>query len=199
LRGGSFDAGFDPDESARLDALASRLARTRILTVTRERAAGAVATNAHLHDLHGGGPGFLPGEPVLMLRNDYRRELWNGDQGMAILLRKPGRQPSVAVAFRSRTGWIAVDPEPMGRALGHGYALTAHRSQGSEYDEVVLLLPDFACPILTRELFYTAVSRARRSAVLCGSLDMMNFAITTKEMRNSGLGERLSSFVTPLT
>lgn len=199
LRGGSFDAGFDPDESARLDALASRLARTRILTVTRERAAGAVATNAHLHDLHGGGPGFLPGEPVLMLRNDYRRELWNGDQGMAILLRKPGRQPSVAVAFRSRTGWIAVDPEPMGRALGHGYALTAHRSQGSEYDEVVLLLPDFACPILTRELFYTAVSRARRSAVLCGSLDMMKFAITTKEVRDSGLGERLSSFVTPLT
>lgn len=199
LRGGSFDAGFDPDESARLDALASGLARARILTVTRERATGAVATNAYLHDLHGGGPGFLPGEPVLMLRNDYRRELWNGDQGIAILLRKPGRQPSVAVAFRSRTGWLAVDPEPMGRALGHGYALTAHRSQGSEYDEVVLLLPDFACPILTRELLYTAVSRARRGAVLCGSLDMMNSAITTKETRDSGLGERLASFVTPLT
>jgi exodeoxyribonuclease V alpha subunit len=199
LGGDSVDAGFAADDAARLDELASRLGRARILTVTRERAAGAVATNAFLHDLHGGGPGFLPGEPVLMLRNDYRRELWNGDQGIAILLRKPGRQPRVAVAFRSRAGWLAVDPEPMGRALGHGYALTAHRSQGSEYDEVVLLLPDFACPILTRELLYTAVSRARRSAVLCGSLDMMNSAIATKETRDSGLAERLLAFVTPLT
>jgi exodeoxyribonuclease V alpha subunit len=195
LRGTGFDAG----ESARLDELSSKLARARILTVTRERAAGAVSTNAYLHDLHGGGAGFLPGEPVLMLRNDYRRELWNGDQGIAIWLRKPGREPSVAVAFRSRAGWLAVDPEAMGRALGHGYALTAHRSQGSEYDEIVLLLPDFACPILARELLYTAVSRARRSTVLCGPIEMMNFAITTKETRDSGLAERLLAFVTPLT
>lgn len=190
---------FDADESGRLDELASRVGRVRILTVTRERATGAVATNAYLHDLHGGGPGFLPGEPVLMLRNDYRRELWNGDQGIAIQLRQPGRDPRIAVAFRSRAGWLAVDPEPMGRALGHGYALTAHRSQGSEYDEVVLLLPDFACPIFARELLYTAVSRARRSVVLCGSSEMMNLAIATKETRDSGISARLSAFVTPLT
>jgi len=190
---------FGADDTARLDALAARLARARVLTVTRERATGSVATNALLHDLHGGGPGFLPGEPVLMLRNDYQRELWNGDQGVCILLRRAGRPASVAVAFHSRAGWQAVEPEPMGRALGHGYALTAHRSQGSEFDEVLLLLPDFACPIFTRELLYTAVSRARRSVVLCGSIEMMNLAVRAKQDRDSGVALRLASLVTPLT
>jgi exodeoxyribonuclease V alpha subunit len=193
------EAGFNREDVARLDALASRFARARILTVTREGAAGSIHANAFLHSLHGDGPGFLPGEPVLMLRNDYQRELWNGDQGVAILLRRPGRQPTLAVAFRSRAGWQAVEPEPAGRALGHGYALTAHKSQGSEFDEVVLLLPDFACPIFTRELLYTAVSRARRSVVLCGSPEMLNLAVTTKETRDSGVAARLGTLVTPLT
>jgi exodeoxyribonuclease V alpha subunit len=134
-----------------------------------------------------------------MLRNDYQREIWNGDQGIAILLRRPGRPPAIAVAFRSRAGWQAVEPEPAGRVLGHGYALTAHKSQGSEFDQVLLLLPDFACPIFTRELLYTAVSRARRSVVLCGALEKVNLAITTKEMRESGVAARLGSLVTPLT
>jgi exodeoxyribonuclease V alpha subunit len=189
---------FEPDEAARLDALAARLGRSRILTVTRERATGSNQTNAFLHELHGGGGGFLPGEPVLMLRNDYQRELWNGDQGMAILLRRPGRQTTVAVAFRCRTGWLAVDPEPMGSALNHGYALTVHKAQGSEFDEVLLLLPDSACPIFTRELLYTAISRARRSVVLCGPPDMVNLAIATVEIRDSGVATRLASRVRSL-
>lgn len=192
-------AGFDGEDVARLDELAARFARCRILTVTREGPTGSVHANAFLHALHGDGPGFLPGEPVLMLRNDYQRELWNGDQGVAILVRRPGREPTIAVAFRSRTGWQAVEPDQVGRALGHGYALTAHKSQGSEFDEVLLLLPDFACPIFTRELLYTAVSRARQSVVLCGPLDMVNAAIATKESRDSGVAARLAALVTPLT
>ena len=193
------DGGFDVDDAARLDALAACLSKSRILTVTRERATGSADINALLHELHGGGPRFLPGEPVLMLRNDYRRELWNGDQGVAVLLQRPGRPTAVAVAFRTRAGWQAVDPDAMGGALAHGYALTAHKSQGSEFDEVVLLLPDFACPILTRELLYTAISRARRGVVLCGAPDMVNLAITTKESRNSGIAARLASLVTAIT
>jgi exodeoxyribonuclease V alpha subunit len=190
---------FEPEDVARLDTLAAQLARSRILTVTRERATGSNQTNAFLHELHGGGGGFLPGEPVLMLRNDYQRELWNGDQGLAILLRRPSRPTTVAIAFRNRTGWLAVDPEPMGSALDHAYALTVHKSQGSEFDEVLLLLPESACPIFTRELLYTAVSRARRSVVLCGAPEMVSLAITTKETRDSGVAARLASLVTSIT
>jgi exodeoxyribonuclease V alpha subunit len=187
------DGAFEPDDAARLDVLAAKLARSRILTVTRERATGSNQTNAFLHDLHGGGAGFLPGEPVLMLRNDYQRELWNGDQGVTILLDRPGRPTSVAVAFRARTGWLAVAPDTLGGALDHGYALTVHKSQGSEFDEVLLLLPDSACPIFTRELLYTAVSRARRSVVLCGPTEMVSLAIATKEVRDSGVAARLAT------
>jgi exodeoxyribonuclease V alpha subunit len=189
------DGGFAGDDVSRLDALASRLSRSRILTVTRERATGTSQTNAFLHELQGGGTGFLPGEPVLMLRNDYRRDLWNGDQGVAILLRRPGRSVAVAVVFRSRLGWVAVDAEPWGSTLDHAYALTAHKSQGSEFDEVLLLLPHTPSPLLTRELLYTAVSRARRSVVLCGALEMVSVAVGTRESRDSGVASRLLSLV----
>jgi exodeoxyribonuclease V alpha subunit len=193
------EGGFNPDDVARLDALAARLARSRILTVTRERATGAGQINALLHDLDGGGDGFLPGEPVLMLRNDYQRELWNGDQGGAILLRREGRAPTVVVAFRSRAGWQAVDPGQLGPALEHGYALTAHKSQGSEWDEVLLLLPDSPSPLLTRELLYSAVSRARRSVVLCGPREMLDLAMATRESRDSGVASRLAAHLAPTT
>jgi len=183
------DGFFAQEEVPRLEALSAHLARTRILAVTRGRATGVEHCNAFLHDLHGGGPDFRPGEPVLMLRNDYARELWNGDQGVAVRVRRPG-QP-VAVAFRSRAGWQAVDPWATAGALDLGFALTVHKSQGSEFDDVLLLLPDFACPLLTRELLYTAVSRARKSVILCGALDQLRAGIATSESRGSGLAARL--------
>jgi exodeoxyribonuclease V alpha subunit len=188
------DGSFADEDARRLDDLAAHLARTRILAVTRARRTGVEYCNAFLHDLHGGGPhgggySFLPGEPVLMLRNDYERDLWNGDQGVAVRVRRPG-QP-IVVAFRSRKGWQAVDPRAMPSALDLGFALTVHKSQGSEFDEVLLILPDFASPLLTRELTYTAVSRARKSVVLCGVLDQFKAGIDTGESRGSGLAARL--------
>jgi exodeoxyribonuclease V alpha subunit len=97
----------------------------------------------------------------------------------------------VAVAFRSRAGWQAVDPWVVAGALDLGFALTVHKSQGSEFDDVLLLLPDFACPLLTRELLYTAVSRARKSVILCGALDQLRAGISSGESRGSGLAARL--------
>jgi exodeoxyribonuclease V alpha subunit len=82
------DGSFAEEEATLLDDLAARLARARVLAVTRGRATGVERCNAFLHDLHGGGPWFLPGEPVLMLRNDYERDLWNGDQGVAVRVRR---------------------------------------------------------------------------------------------------------------
>jgi exodeoxyribonuclease V alpha subunit len=128
-----------------------------------------------------------------MLRNDYERELWNGDQGMAVRVRQSGKPAAVAVAFRSREGWRTVDARAMASALGLGFALSVHKAQGSEFDEVLLLLPDFACPLLTRELLYTAISRARKSVVLCGALARFSAGIATGETRNSGLAERMAA------
>ncbi len=186
---------FAGEDAARLDALAAHLGKTRVLTVTRQGLAGVERCNAFLHDLHGGGPSLLAGEPVLMLRNDYERGLWNGDQGIAVRARRPGQATAMVCAFRSRQGWLAVDPWAVGPALGLGYALTVHKAQGSEYDEVLLLLPDYACPLLTRELVYTAISRARGSVVVCGSLDIFKLGVAAREDRGSGIGERLAVLV----
>jgi exodeoxyribonuclease V alpha subunit len=85
----------------------------------------------------------------------------------------------------------------MASALGLGFALSVHKSQGSEFDEVLLLLPDFTTPLLTRELLYTAISRARKSVVLCGGLAELRAGIAAGESRNSGLGDRLAVTASP--
>ena len=183
---------FAGEEAPRLEALAAAHARARVLGVTRQGPAGVERAGQLLHALTGGGPGFLPGEPVLMLRNDYGRGLWNGEPGVAVRARRPGHAPTTVCAFRTRRGWLAVDPAVMGGALGLGYALTVHKAQGSEYDEVLLLLPDYACPLVTRELVYTAVSRARASVVVCGRLEILAAGIATRAERGSGIAERLA-------
>jgi exodeoxyribonuclease V alpha subunit len=187
------DGAFAANDLPRLDALAAHLARARILAVTRQRNTGAERCNAFLHDLRGGGAAFLPGEPVLMLRNDRERELWNGDHGVAVRVRRPEQGTAIAVAFRARQGWIALDPGILGNALGLAYALTVHKSQGSEFDEILLLLPDSPSPLLTRQLVYTAVSRARTSVVLCGSAETLAAGVDTPENRKSGVAERLAA------
>jgi len=192
-----FDGGaFDAAETQRLETLTTRLARTRVLAITRQRPTGVERANAFLHDLHGGGPAFLPGEPVLMLRNDYERGLWNGDQGVAVRVQRPGHPSAIAIVFRSRTGWLPVDPSAVGEAFSLAFALTVHKSQGSEFDEVILLLPDSPSPLSNRELLYTAVSRARRSFILCGAPQAFEAGIKTSENRSSGIAERLAGATT---
>jgi exodeoxyribonuclease V alpha subunit len=184
---------FEAQDATKLDELAAHLARTRVLSVTRRGLAGVERVNAFLHGLHDDSASLLPGEPVLMLRNDYERELWNGDQGIVVRAAEPGRPAACVAAFPSRGGWLAVHPRALGSALGLGYALTVHKAQGSEYDEVLLLLPDLSCPLLTRELLYTAISRARQSVIVCGNLAAWKTGVATAERRSSGLAERFAS------
>lgn len=178
------------EDAAALDELAAHLTRARILAVTRSRAAGVERCNAFLHDLHGGGPGFLPGEPVMVSRNDYERDLWNGDQGVAVRAERQG-QTGIAVAFRTRKGWRAFDPRVLEAGVELGFALTVHKAQGSEMDEVLLLVPDFSTPLLSRELLYTAVSRARRSVVVCGDPALFAAGVAAAESRDSQLARRI--------
>jgi exodeoxyribonuclease V alpha subunit len=187
------DGWFATNETERLAALASHLGRTRVLCVTRRGRAGSESCNAFLHHLAGGGPDLLPGEPVLVLRNDYERELWNGDQGFVVRAAEPGEPATLVAAFPSRRGWLAVRPRALGGAVGPGYALTVHKAQGSEYDEVLLLLPDAPCPLSSRELLYTAVSRARRSVIVCGDIELWKSGVAAAERRSSGLAERFAA------
>ena len=189
--------GFSSKDHDRLTRLHAQIARQRVLCVTRERPFGANPVNAFLHGLCAGPGGeLLPGEPVLVLHNDYERGLWNGDQGIILSVKQPG-QPArpMAVFHLSTTAashWLAVSPEALGEGLSLAYALTVHKAQGSEHDQVLLLLPEKLLPLLTRELLYTALTRARHAVVICGSADVLAAGAATSLARSSGLAERLA-------
>ena len=80
----------------------------------------------------------------------------------------------------------------MGESLSLAYALTVHKAQGSEHDQVLLLLPEQPLPLLTRELLYTALTRARHAVVICGSADVLAAGVRTSLTRSSGLAEKLA-------
>jgi exodeoxyribonuclease V alpha subunit len=129
------------------------------------------------------------GRPVLVTTNDYTVRLFNGDIGL-ILEDEPARGRLVAT-FSSPDGKVrSLAPT---RLPPHetAFAMTIHKSQGSEFDEVVVLLPAGISPILSRELIYTAVTRARTRVTIFGDADVVAHAVTRKIERASGLREAI--------
>jgi exodeoxyribonuclease V alpha subunit len=130
------------------------------------------------------------GRPILITRNDYNLGLFNGDVG--ITLPDPDTSDSVLhVYFPEASG--GVKRFPLHRLPEHEtvYAMTVHKSQGSEFDYVVLILPDKDYPLMTRELIYTGVTRARKKVSIWGTESVLTTAITRKIDRTSGLRDGL--------
>lgn len=131
---------------------------------------------------------WYPGRPVLILENDYVLGLFNGDLGIAMSDPDAG---GLQVYFSTETGGLrAVSPA---RIPAHqtAFAMTVHKSQGSEFDEVLLVLPEKDAPVLTRELIYTGATRARQKVILCGTEPVLELAASRRIKRNSGLMEAL--------
>jgi exodeoxyribonuclease V alpha subunit len=78
-------------------------------------------------------------------------------------------------------------------ALAPAFAMTVHKAQGSEFDDVTLVLPEIDLPLSTRELVYTAMTRARRSVLLVGAPDLLARAVARSMERHSGIAETLAS------
>jgi exodeoxyribonuclease V alpha subunit len=147
--------------------------------------------------------GWYEGRPVMMTRNDYTLGLMNGDVG--ITLRMPGPDGSLRlyVAFPITRDSPFADTTDDGSQvrcvlpsrLGDTetvYAMTVHKSQGSEFEHVALILPDDAPAILTRELLYTGITRARNWLSLISSRAALEQALAQRTQRYSGLAQRLS-------
>jgi exodeoxyribonuclease V alpha subunit len=179
----------------------------RVLCVTRgaSRVTGADAVNRALGERAflgrpGGNTGQdpAPGDPVIMLRNDYGRRLFNGDQGLCLQVRSSANSGVAgasfdAAVFPHRDSFVAFPLESLRGELALAYALTVHRAQGSEVDHVALILPDEDLPLLSRELLYTAITRARRSVVVVGSRAVLEQGIRRRIDRFCGLSERLAA------
>jgi exodeoxyribonuclease V alpha subunit len=191
------DGSFADDDARALAELFAHFERRRLLTATR---AAAERANRLLHErvlAAERAPSTLaihPGEPVVVGRNDYDRGLYNGDHGLVLRVADGGGAHHLAAVF-SVGGQLAAFPlESIRNLLSLAYATTVHKSQGSEHDEVTVLLPARAeddSPLLTRELIYTAVTRARRSVVLLGEPELFRRAIGRKIRRFSGVAAKL--------
>jgi exodeoxyribonuclease V alpha subunit len=126
------------------------------------------------------------GRPLLVTENDYELGLYNGDSGV-IVQRASG--PPTAVFERGRE-LLHFSPLRLG-AVDTVYAMTIHKSQGSQFDTAAVLLPSAESRLLTRELLYTAVTRARRELILVGTEEAVRHAVARPVARASGLADRL--------
>ncbi|MBL7255804.1 exodeoxyribonuclease V subunit alpha [Paractinoplanes lichenicola] len=123
--------------------------------------------------------------PLLITANDYDNHLYNGDTGVVIQTPQ-----GLRAAFARGGETVLIPPSRLSEAQPL-YAMTVHRSQGSQFDRVSLVLPPATSPLLTRELFYTAVTRAQSGLRIVGSEDAVRAAVTRPIARASGLRESL--------
>ena len=133
---------------------------------------------------------WYPGRPVLITRNDYGMELFNGDVGITLTARD-SKEHELVVFFQGVDGELRrFHPN---RLPEHetAFATTIHKSQGSEFDSVLLILPHRDYPVLTRELLYTGITRARKNISIWGTEGTIKTTITRKIERTSGLKDAL--------
>ena len=136
---------------------------------------------------------WYTGRPVLVTRNDYGLDLYNGDIGICLPDEKDG---GFKVWFeRGDGGMRAYSPHRLPRCETV-FAMTVHKSQGSEFDEVIVVLPEEDNKILSRELIYTAVTRARKSVNIVAKLDIFRGALSHNIERFSGLAGQLDKNLT---
>lgn len=126
------------------------------------------------------------GRPVILQHNDYRVGLFNGDSGICM----KDEHGHLRVWFETSASTRALLPTALPRH-DSAYAMTVHKSQGSEFDRVHLLLPYRDMPVLSRELIYTGITRARNALTLHGSEKALLAAIGRSTRRHSGLAARL--------
>ncbi len=163
----------------------------QVLVPTHRGPLGAQALNEALQGalnpgVERGRRGFSAGDKVMQLKNDYDLDVWNGDVG--VVARLEGDAVTVLVDGRE-----VIYKGPAVDNLALAYACTVHKSQGSEYDAVVIGLHTSHFVLLNRSLLYTAITRARRLAVLVGSERAVRLAVDTLRVveRHGALRERL--------
>jgi exodeoxyribonuclease V alpha subunit len=177
------------------EAAFTAYARFTVLCALRKGAHGVEGVNALVERELGqsryageGGRNYA-GRPIMITRNDHPQRLYNGDVG--IIMRAGSGIGAPTAAFRSDDGGFRF-LSPV-RLPEHDtvYAMTVHKSQGSEFRSIMLVLPESLSPVLTRELVYTAITRARERVLIWGSKRALAHAIQNPVSRASGLRDML--------
>ena len=171
-----------------------QLAEFAVLCALRRGPLGAETVNALLEGmlretgLIEGAGRYHAGEPIIIVRNDYNVGLFNGDLGIVLPDAITGE---LRVFFRGEEDEV-LNFAP-GRLPAHepAFALTVHKSQGSEFRDALVILPERHAPVLTRELLYTGITRVRDTVEVWASEEILRQTIERKITRSSGLRDRL--------
>jgi len=170
------------------------LNRFRILTALRKGPFGAENLNRLVEEILGeaglistAGPWYF-GRPVLVTENDYSLRLFNGDVGIILPEATTGRPMAFFGGADGQGRGVSPARLPRHETV---FAMTVHKSQGSEFERVLLVLPDRESPVLTRELVYTGITRASESVEVWMSEAVFRAAVARRLERASGLREAL--------
>lgn len=134
---------------------------------------------------------WYKGRPVMVTRNNPTLQLFNGDIG--ICMPDPEQSNVLKVYFQTPDGKVRKVLPARLTECETVYAMTVHKSQGSEFDEILIVLPEKVNPILTKELIYTAITRAKKSVKLYADKAVFLQAVQHKVERFGGLIEKLNS------
>jgi exodeoxyribonuclease V alpha subunit len=180
------------------------LGRFRILCAVREGPYGTIAVNRLVEDILSDDLpalaekirfGSYPGKPVMVVANNYILKLFNGDTG--VFWATNGASP--LVHFPDESGSIRAVARERLPESETVYAMTVHKSQGSEFEHVLIVLPEKENPVLTRELFYTGLTRAKKSVLILSNETVLRFAVETRAQRFSGLTDAICSDAHPFS
>jgi exodeoxyribonuclease V alpha subunit len=203
LLGQWFDASFwevpsvDSFKEGELDAWCVAREQRKILCVTRLGRTGSDTINSRLHAQFFAKRSLrfvdvlFPGEPVMVTRNDYLRGVFNGDMGIVMSVkpvdgkRIPSEDELVVVIRRAGLAPLVLPLLTLKHQLERAYAITVHKSQGSEYQGVALFLPEVDGPLCSREIIYTALTRAKKSVVVVGAQAILESATARRMDRTS--------------
>ena len=178
------DGGAEPEEVIgafeRFQVLcAMRVGPAGVMTLNREIEKALTAAGLIVET----GEAWYPGRPVLITRNDHGLRLYNGDIGILM----PDDNGELKVAFSKTDGrirWLAPSRIPEHESA---YCLTVHKSQGSEFDQVLLMMPDLDSPVLSRQLLYTAITRSRERFEIFVTDKIIEKTVAREINRMSGL------------
>ena len=179
-----------------LDAWSARPGVTQVLTITRVGPRGSNTLNRQMHARHARSRGwsttapFLPGEPVIVTRNDAARRLSNGDTGVVV---QDDDHDGLFVELDTTDGRKTLPVGALRGSLELAHAITVHKSQGSEYEEALLVLPAADMPLLSREILYTGMTRASRTLVIAGDPELLAVGAARPAERYTGLVEALET------
>lgn len=177
----------DVDEEA-IDSWAKKclgqLSEFQLLCAVREGPWGLVSMNERMAKWFGlDSSQWLAGRVVMVTRNDYTLNLMNGDIGLCL----PHPRLGLRVVFATEKGIRWILPARLSH-IEDAFAMSVHKSQGSEFNRVCLLLPEQDSPILTKELIYTAITRAKHQFILaCTSPQQLFTAVGRSVQRAGGL------------